>query len=103
MTICGVMNEGDLPKIWRLLPQYGKRDRLAVELALKRTAQRVGLTYSAPMVTPEFAKRLMSLNFAGKDQDNLPGGVQPFALISVPSKPDIPRGDESRPQLSCQL
>jgi hypothetical protein len=39
MTICGVMNEGELPKIWRLLPQYGKKDRLAVELALKQTSQ----------------------------------------------------------------
>jgi hypothetical protein len=39
MTIYDVMNEGDLPEIWRLLPQYEKKDRLAVELALKQTAQ----------------------------------------------------------------
>jgi hydrogenase maturation factor HypF (carbamoyltransferase family) len=25
MTKYGVMNEGDLPEIWRLLPQYGER------------------------------------------------------------------------------
>jgi hypothetical protein len=39
MTICGIMHECDLPEIWRLLPQYEKKDRLAVELALKQTAQ----------------------------------------------------------------
>jgi hypothetical protein len=81
MTICGVMHKGDLPEIWRLLPQHEKKDRLAVELALKQTAQRVGLTQSTPVVTPEFAKRLLSLNFTGNDQDNIAEGVQPLALI----------------------
>jgi hypothetical protein len=35
------------------------------------------------VVTPEFAKRLLLLNFAGNDQDNLVEGVHPFALIIV--------------------
>jgi hypothetical protein len=77
------MNEGDLPEIWRLLPQYIKKDQLAVELALKQTAQRVGLTHITPVVTPEFAKRLLSLIFAVNDQDNLAEGVQPFLLVIV--------------------
>jgi hypothetical protein len=35
------------------------------------------------VVTPEFAKRLMSLNFAGNNQDNPAEGVHPFALVIV--------------------
>jgi hypothetical protein len=62
-------------------PAVRGKDRLAVELALKHTYQQVGLTHRAPMVTPEFSKRLISLNFAGNDQDNLTEGVQPFSLI----------------------
>jgi hypothetical protein len=61
MKICGVMNEGDLQEIWCLLPRYGKKDRRAFELALKQTSQHEGLTHSAPIVTPEFTKCLMSL------------------------------------------
>jgi hypothetical protein len=64
MMICGVMNEGDLPDIWHLLPQYGKKERLTVELELKQMAQCSGFIHSAPIVTPEFTKRHLSLNFA---------------------------------------
>jgi hypothetical protein len=35
------------------------------------------------VVTPEFSKRLLLLNFAGNNQDNLAEGVQPFALVIV--------------------
>jgi hypothetical protein len=54
-----------------------------VELGLNQRAQRVGLTRSTPVITTEFAKRLLSLNFAGNDQDNLAEGVHLFALIIV--------------------
>jgi hypothetical protein len=91
MTICGVMNEGDLPETWGLLPQYGKKDRLAVELALKQTAQCEGLTHSAPIVMQELTKRPLSLNFAGNDSDNLSEGVQPFDLVIVDHRSQMSR------------
>jgi hypothetical protein len=74
MTICGAMNGRDLPEIWCLLPQYGKKDCLAVELTLKQTAHHAGLTHTPPIVTPEFTKCPVSLNFAGNDPDNLSEG-----------------------------
>jgi hypothetical protein len=64
-------------------PAVRKKGQLTVELALKQTSQRVGLTHSAHVITPEFAKHLLPLNFAGNDQDNLEEGVKPFALLIV--------------------
>jgi hypothetical protein len=66
-----------------LLPQYGNKYYLAVELTLQQTAQCADLNHIAPMSKPEFTKHLMSLNFSGNDPDNLYKGVYPFDLVIV--------------------
>jgi hypothetical protein len=92
------MAEGNPLKMWRLIPQYGKKDQLAVELALKQFAKRAGLTHQAPIVMPEFSKRLLSLNFAGNDPNSLSEGVQPFSLVIVDHQ-----SQQSRDSMACTL
>jgi hypothetical protein len=83
MTVCGVAAEGDLPEMWRLIPQYGKKDRMAVEFTLKQTAQHTGLAYRTPIITLVFAKRLLSLNFTSNYPNSLSQGVQSCPLVIV--------------------
>lgn len=80
-TMCEVDSEDLLPSVWTLIAAAGKRDRIAVENAILATARRLQLVESAPLVTPEFAKKLTNLQLAGTDVDNLAEGLQPFALL----------------------
>jgi hypothetical protein len=58
-----------------------KRDRIAVDRDVQNTARRLGATGAAPVVTPDFTKRLMGLMFGGSDPDDLAEGIQPFSMV----------------------
>jgi hypothetical protein len=61
VILCGVDSEVNLPEVWRMVPKFGKKDCMTVKLAIKQTAQRVGMAHRAPIITPEFTKCLLSL------------------------------------------
>jgi hypothetical protein len=78
MILCGVEHEDELPELWRMAASAGKRDRIAVDRAVRMAA--VG---AAPVVTPNLTKRLMGLIFGGSDPDDLYEGIQPFSMVII--------------------
>jgi hypothetical protein len=83
MFLCGVAEESNLPELWRLLASAGRRDRLAIDQAIQATADRKGMSNRGPIITPDFARRIAQLSFAGHNMDNLGEGLQPFAMVVV--------------------
>lgn len=80
-NLCDVNSEDELPNVWAAIAAAGKRDRIAIENSILATARSMQLVESAPVVTPEFAKKVTNLQLAGNDVDNFDEGVQPFALL----------------------
>lgn len=80
-TLCEVTSEEELPNIWSMVAAAGKRDRIAIENSILATARRMQLVESAPLVTPDFARKITNLQLSGTDVDNFDEGLQPFALL----------------------
>jgi hypothetical protein len=79
-TLCEVNNKLELPQLWLLLADPGKRDRLAMEMVLTDIAQQKGQVQLAPIITPELVKRLVGMKFNGNNVEDLAKGIQPFPL-----------------------
>lgn len=79
--LCGVTTEADLPEVWLALAAAGKKDRLAIEAVLLAIAAADDCIDQAAIITPDLAKKLSSLQFAGSNMDDLTEGIQPFALM----------------------
>jgi len=80
-TLCDVHREEDLPPVWAQLAAAGKKDRLALEQAIMARARELGMAEQCPVVTPDLTKKVVSLNWAGTNLDDLSEGIQPFALV----------------------
>jgi hypothetical protein len=79
-VMCQVPTESDLPEMWHAIAAAGKRDRIAVEMVVTETAREMGHPELAPIITPELAKKILSLRLGGNNLDDLSEGVQPFAI-----------------------
>ncbi len=81
MLLCGVDLEEDLPRMWHILAASTHADRHALDGFMRRLSVTDNAHSQGPIITPELTKRLISLNFAGNDRDDLAQGIQPFNLI----------------------
>jgi hypothetical protein len=79
MILCDVVVETDLPDVWiDLASNGGKRDRETIELGVNSKAAKLRMQDSAPIVTPNLAKKTTTLRLEGTNMDNLEEGVNPF-------------------------
>jgi len=82
MILCRVADEGGLPELWsEVAAANGKRDQEAIELVVRQTANSLGLSGLAPVITPGLAKKITTLRSAGSDLDDLEEGVNPFSMV----------------------
>lgn len=82
LLLCNVASEADLPPLWSdIAAANGKRDREAIELCFRSTANAMNTPELAPVVTPALAKKLSTLRLAGTNLDDLSEGVHPFVLM----------------------
>ena len=67
--------------MWLALAAAGKKDRFAIEAVLLAIVAADDCIDQAAIITPDLAKKLSSLQFAGSNMDDLTEGIQPFALM----------------------
>jgi hypothetical protein len=78
--MCGVQLKVDLPELWPAIAAAGIRDHLTIETIVNTVAQDSCQQEHAPIITPELAKRLVSLRLSGDNVEDLADSLQPFAL-----------------------
>lgn len=82
LFLCGVDTEAELPRLWHVLAAASTaNDRNSLDGHMRRLAVADNAHSQAPIVTPDLTRRLVSLNFAGNDRDDLALGIQPFNLV----------------------
>ncbi len=81
LFLCGVESEAELPRLWHTLAAASNAvDRHNLAGFMRTLAVSDRHDGQGPIVTPELTKRLIALNFAGDDRDDLSQGLQPFNL-----------------------
>jgi hypothetical protein len=78
--MCGVQSEADLLELWPVIAALDKRDHLTIDPVINTVAQDSGQPEHASIITPELAKRLVSLRLSGDNMEDLVDGLQPFAF-----------------------
>ena len=74
--------EVDLPEILSRIAEGNKKhEREMIELLFHEVAVNAGDMDQAPMVTPDLAKKIAILRFAGTNMDDLTNGINPFIKV----------------------
>ena len=82
MEYCNVPSETDLPDMWTLVAaNSGKRERELIESQVRQVAADDDQDDLAPIITPDLAKKVTTLRFAGSNMDDLMEGINPFSMI----------------------
>ena len=75
-------SEADLPILWsRIAAAGGKREREAIDSVFRETGTALDQQHLVPVITPDLAKKITSVRFAGNNMDDLSEGINPFVLI----------------------
>ena len=83
LFLTGAAAEVDLPKIWAcIVEENGKRERETIEQLFLEVAANTGDVDQAPVVTPDLAKKIVTLCFAGTNVDDLLDGINPFIMVT---------------------
>jgi len=76
------MQEADLPPLWHIVANAPKNTvRAEAQAAFNATAQVLGMSTSAPIITVALLRLLETLNFCVEASTVLTEGVQPFNLV----------------------
>ncbi|MEA3642885.1 MAG: hypothetical protein VBE63_23515 [Lamprobacter sp.] len=82
MALCQVHAAHALPEIWiSLAAANGKREREVIESRLRVTATALGDPELAPVITPDLAKKIVSVRLEGSNLDDFSDGVNPFLMV----------------------
>ena len=65
----------------RIAEGNGKCERQTIEQLFGEVATNTGDVDQAPVVTPDLAKKIITLRFAGTNMDDLSNGINPFIMV----------------------
>jgi hypothetical protein len=82
LALCQAHDAHALPELWILLAAAnGKRERETIESRMRITATALGDPDLAPVVTPDLAKKIVSVRLAGNNLDDFTDGINPFLMV----------------------
>ena len=79
--------EAALPPVYTTIANTTKKNlRTVLSEKLRSTAHEMGQEFYAPLLTPELANRIATLQFVHPNKDDLSGGIQPFVTPPLTSQ-----------------
>ena len=84
LFLTGGASAANLPKVWLQIADGNskhEREREMIEIFFHEATANTSEVDQAPVVTPDLAKKIITLHFADANMDNLSDGINPFLMV----------------------